>query len=180
MRNPLQEQLLKAGLVKKGKVAQVVREQVKQRHGKVPQAPAAGVDARQLQLERAERDRALAAERNAQAHERELRAQARQLIAAHQVKPGGAVDYRFQDGPRITSLLVDETQRGLLASGALLVVRLDGGYALLPRGALDKLRARDPGSIVVDHGSSAAPAATPGADDDAYYARFEVPDDLIW
>jgi len=41
MRNPLQEQLLKAGLVKKSKVAEVAREQAKQRHGKAPPAPSA-------------------------------------------------------------------------------------------------------------------------------------------
>jgi hypothetical protein len=39
--NPLQEQLLKAGLVKKGKVAEAVREQVKARHGKAPPSPTA-------------------------------------------------------------------------------------------------------------------------------------------
>ena len=45
MRNPLQEQLLKAGLVKKSKVAEVAREQAKQRHGKPP-APSAEQAAR--------------------------------------------------------------------------------------------------------------------------------------
>src|SRR3546814_2994417 len=37
--NPLQEQLLKAGLVKKSKVAEVAREQHKARHGKGPSQP---------------------------------------------------------------------------------------------------------------------------------------------
>ena len=37
--NPLQEQLLKAGLVKKSKVAEVAREQLKARHGKRPADP---------------------------------------------------------------------------------------------------------------------------------------------
>src|SRR3546814_10256926 len=37
--NPLQEQLLKAGLVKKSKVAEVAREQHKARHGKGPAQP---------------------------------------------------------------------------------------------------------------------------------------------
>ena len=39
MRNPLQEQLLKAGLVKKNQVAQTVREQAKKHKGKQPAAP---------------------------------------------------------------------------------------------------------------------------------------------
>src|SRR3546814_2793221 len=37
--NPLQEQLLKAGLVKKSKVAEVAREQHQARHGKGPSQP---------------------------------------------------------------------------------------------------------------------------------------------
>ena len=37
--NPLQEQLLKAGLVKKSKLAEVAREQVRARHGKGPVEP---------------------------------------------------------------------------------------------------------------------------------------------
>jgi uncharacterized protein YaiL (DUF2058 family) len=69
MRNPLQDQLLKAGLVNKAKVNQVAREQNKQKLGKAPPAPPRedAIDAARLQAERAERDRALAAERNAQA-----------------------------------------------------------------------------------------------------------------
>ena len=55
MRNPLQDQLLKAGLAKKGKLAQVVRDQTKQRHAKGAQATDADkVDTARLQAERAE------------------------------------------------------------------------------------------------------------------------------
>ena len=49
--NPLQEQLLKAGLVKKSKVAEVAREQNKARHARGTQ------QANEIQLE-AERARA--------------------------------------------------------------------------------------------------------------------------
>ena len=92
MRNPLQDQLLKAGLVKKSKAAQIVREQARQRHGKTPApAEAEKVDTRQLQAERAERDRALAAERNAQARANETRAQVRQIVEANKVKRDGEI-----------------------------------------------------------------------------------------
>ena len=58
IRSPLQEQLLKAGLAKKGKVDQIAREQAKARHGKGAAAPTAdeNVDAAQVQAERAERE----------------------------------------------------------------------------------------------------------------------------
>src|SRR5690348_16588338 len=75
--NPLQEQLLKAGLVKKSKVAEVAREQNKARHAKGPAAPnEIQLEAERVRAEKAERDRALAAERKAQARITELRAQA--------------------------------------------------------------------------------------------------------
>jgi hypothetical protein len=180
MRNPLQDQLLKAGLVKKSQVAQVAREQAKQRQGKAPPSPNEQQrDAERARAERVERDRALAAERNAQAQAREQRAQARQIVDSQRVRGAGEIEYRFVDGNTIRTLPVDASQRTQLASGALVIARLDDGYALLPRAAADKVRMRDASMIVVDH---AAPGtdAPPAAGDDAYYARFEVPDDLIW
>lgn len=179
MRNPLQDQLLKAGLVKKSQVAQVAREQAKQRHGKGP-APASEQqrEAERLRLERAERDRVLAAERNAQARLHEQRAQARQIIDTQRVRATGEIEYRFVDGQAIRALQVDAAQRTQLAAGALVIARSGDGYALIPRAAAEKVAARDAGMIVLDHAASTP--STGDADDDAYYARFEVPDDLVW
>lgn len=179
MRNPLQEQLLKAGLINKAKAAQVVREQTKQRQGKAPAPPSAEqVDAQRLQAERAERDRTLAAERNAQTRATEQRAQIRQIVDAHKVKREGEIAYRFTDGDAIKSLLVNEPLRAQLASGTLVIVRHDQGYELLPRVAADKVHARDATMIVLDHGSSVATGDA--SEDDEYYQKFQVPDDLIW
>ena len=180
MRNPLQDQLLKAGLVKKSKMAQVVREQTRQREGKAPPpAPDAGkVDAQRLQAERAERDRALAVERNAQARVNEQLAQVRQIIKMHKLRREGEITYRFDDRGRIRSVLVDHALRAQLASGAAVVVRHGDGYELLPRAAADKVRLRDPSLIVLDHAD--APASTAGGEDDEFYRRFVVPDDLVW
>lgn len=179
MRNPLQDQLLKAGLVKKSQVAQVAREQAKQRHGKGP-APASEQqrEAERLRLERAERDRVLAAERNAQARLHAQRAQARQIIDTQRVRATGEIEYRFVDGQAIRALQVDAAQRTQLAAGALVIARSGDGYALIPRAAAEKVAARDAGMIVLDHAASVPSSGN--ADDDAYYARFEVPDDLVW
>lgn len=179
MRNPLQDQLLKAGLVKKSKAAQIVREQTKQRHGKAaPPAATEKIDTKQLQAERAERDRALAAERNAQARINETRAQVRQIVEAQKLKRDGEIAYAFNDDGKIKRLLVDEAQRAQLAKGALVIVRHDQGHELIPRPAADKVYARDAAMIVLDHGRDRT-AGSDGSDDD-YYKQFEVPDDLIW
>jgi uncharacterized protein YaiL (DUF2058 family) len=179
MRNPLQEQLLKAGLVNKAKAAQVVREQAKKHKGKGPAAPSAEhVEAQRLQAEKAERDRAIAAERNAQARAHEAQAQVRQIVEAHKVKREGEIAYRFTDGVAIRSVLVNEALRAQLATGTLVIVRQGDGYELLPRAAADKVIERDAAMIVLDHGRAEAGSAN--APDDEYYKQFEVPDDLVW
>lgn len=185
MRNALQEQLLKAGLAKKGKVDQVVREQAKQRQGKAPATADPGLaEAERARQERVERDRALAAARKADTEARERAAQARQIIEQNRVVARGEDAYRFSDGPAIRSVAVDAAIRVQLAKGAFVVVR-DGldSYAVVPRAAADKIASRDPTLIVVDHAvSSASPESKAGASDDGYYdqGRFQVPDDLIW
>jgi uncharacterized protein YaiL (DUF2058 family) len=178
MRNPLQDQLLKAGLVNKAKVNQVAREQSKQRQGKAPTRPGPEqVESQRIQAERAERDRALAAERNAQARASEQRAQARQIIDTHKVERGGEIIYRFADGQRIASVLVDTRLRAQLANGALVIVRHGEGYELIPRTVAGKIHERDASLIVLDHTRT---ASAPVTEDDAYYQQFQVPDDLIW
>jgi len=179
MRNPLQEQLLKAGLVNKAKAAQVVREQAKKHKGKGPAAPSAEqVEAQRLQQEKAERDRALAAGRNAQLRTSEAQAQVRQIVEAHKVKREGEIAYRFTDGEKIKDVLVNESLRAQLAGGTLVIVRHGDGYELLPRIAADKVYERDAAMIVLDHGR--AEAGDGNDADDEYYKQFQVPDDLIW
>lgn len=180
--NPLQEQLLKAGLVKKSRVAEAAREQHKARHGKGPAKPSEiALEAERARIAKVERDRALERERKSRARLAELRAQARQIISDKQVPGVGDSDYRFEADGAIRSLLVNDEQRRQLASGALVIARLDERYALLPRAAGDKVRERDPGMIVLDHvvgGDADQTDAT--SEDDAYYAQFVVPDDLVW
>lgn len=179
MRNPLQEQLLKAGLVNKTKAAQVVREQAKKHKGKAPAAASAEqIEAQRLQFEKAERDRAIAAEHNAQLRRNEAHAQARQIVETHKVKREGELVYRFTDGDKIRDVLVNDALRAQLAAGMLVIVRHGNSYELLPRVAADKVRERDAALIVLDHGC--AERSSDGDADDDYYKQFEVPDDLIW
>lgn len=181
--NPLQAQLLKAGLVKKSQVAEVAREQHRARHGKAPPPPSQiQLDAERARAEKAERDRALAAAHKARAQAAELARQARQIITDKHVPGGGEVPYRFSADGAIRAVAATDAQRTQLAAGTLVIARLGEGFALLPRLAADKVRERDPSLIVLDHGQAAAPAAPSQAlsEDEAYYAQFEVPDDLVW
>ena len=178
--NPLQEQLLKAGLVKKSKVAEVAREQNKARQSKGPHVPnEIQREAERARAEKVERDRALAAQAKAQARVAELRAQARQIIDDRKVPRSGESEYRFSVDGAIRTLLVNDDLRRKLSAGALVIVQLDDRYELLPRVAADKVRERDAGMIVLDHGQGTDTGAAT-SEDDAYYAQFQVPDDLMW
>ena len=179
--NPLQEQLLKAGLVKKSQVAEVAKAQVKARHAKGGGGPSEiQREAERARAEKAERDRALEAERKAQARVNELRAQARQIITDKAVPRTGESEYRFTVDGSIRTLLVNEDLRRKLSSGALVIARIDDRFELLPREAGIKVRERDAAMIVLDHGQGSEAPAEALSDDDAYYAQFKVPDDLVW
>jgi len=181
MRNPLQEQLLKAGLAKKSQATQAVREQNKQRQAKHPQAPSAEqVEAERARAEKVERDRALEAQRKAQARAHEVRAQVHQIVEQNKVKRKGEIAYRFNDGAAIRTLYVDAALRAQLAAGALAIVRHGEDYELIPRAAAEKVRERDAAMVVLDHGASKTAPTEPLSEDDAYYAQFQVPDDLVW
>src|SRR5690606_6394297 len=114
--NPLQEQLLKAGLVQKSKVAEIAREQNRARHGRQPAAPnEAALAAERARGERVGRDRALAAARRADRVATERRAQARQIIKAKKLPRSGDGEYRFADDGAIRTLLVDDALRRQVA-----------------------------------------------------------------
>lgn len=187
--NALQAQLLKAGLVKKSQVSQVANQQAKARVDKhdpkaaaiAAEAELARIEAEKARLEKVERDRQIAAQRNAERRANELRAQARQIIADKKVLAKGEAEYRFNDGEVIRTLLLTEAVRKQVIDAALVIVRDGEGYCLLPRVAAVQVRERAPELIVLDNaGRDYVEPSTGNAEDDAYYAQFQVPDDLVW
>ncbi|WP_146908787.1 DUF2058 domain-containing protein [Arenimonas daejeonensis] len=178
--NPLQEQLLKAGLAKKSKVTEAAREQQKARQAKgTTESDQIRREAELAREAKAEKDRALEAARKAQARVTELAAQARQIIQDKKLPRSGESEYRFTADGAIRTILIDDDQRRKLAVGTVVIARLGERYELLPRAAGDKVRERDASLIVLDHGQATDTAAT-SSEDDAYYAQFKVPDDLVW
>lgn len=187
--NALQAQLLKAGLVKKSQVSQVANQQAKARVDKHdPKAAAIAAEAERIRieaekarLEKIERDRQIAAERNAERRAGELRAQARQIIADKKVVAKGEAEYRFNDGEAIRTLLLSEAARKQVIDASLVIAREGETYVLLPRPAAAQVRDRAPELIVLDNaGRDYVEPSTGNAEDDAYYAQFQVPDDLMW
>ena len=148
----LQDQLLQSGLVDKKKA-----KQLKQEHRKEARSRPKGqvhVDetreqARRAQLEKAERDRQLNKEQQAEAEKKAIRAQIVQLITMNRIhREGGDVAYQFKDGTRIKKLYVTPKIHGELVNGRLAIAKLADGYELLPAAAAQKIAQRFPNDEV--------------------------------
>lgn len=143
---------------------------------------AAGVRerARQLKVEKATRDRAIANVANSKIVAKTLRAEIRQIIQQNDQKSTVARDddvpYNFLHGKKVKRIYVSRAQQEQLSSGSLVIVNNDGRYHLVSSSVADKISTRDPKRIIAQQESQ---SEEPSADDD-YYARFKVPDDLDW
>ena len=76
---------------------------------------------------------------------------------------------------------MSEALRQQVIDAALVIARDGEGFALLPRSAAAQVRERAAELIVLDNaGRDYVEPSTGNAEDDAYYAQFQVPDDLMW
>jgi uncharacterized protein YaiL (DUF2058 family) len=175
----LKDQLLQAGLVDKKKAKQLQQEQRKEVRSR--QKGQVHIDEtreqiRRDQLEKAERDRLLNKEQQQEAEKRAIKAQIIQLITLNRVqRERGDVAYQFADGTRIKKIYVTQQIQKDLINGRLAIARLGGDYELLPASAAEKIAQRDPQVIVVLN--QYEPTAV--AEDDPY-AKYQIPDDLMW
>ena len=177
MSSSLQDQLLKSGLIdeKKAKsIDQGKRKQAKQR----PKKKARGSDEsrqrhEQQQAQKAQRDRELNRRRQAEAEQKAVTAQIKQLITDNRLpKRDGEIAFNFADAQKVKRLYVNEQVHKQLSEGHAAIVKLYGQYDIVPRSTAEKIRERDESCLIVCN--------EPGKDDDDPYADFPVPDDLMW
>ncbi len=140
---------------------------------------AAAIAAKQRQAAKARRDKELAAERNAKAQAKAVRAQIKQLIAQNDQRLAGTRDddvpYNFKHGKKVKRIYVPAAQVEALSSGKLVIVNNDGRYNLVGKDVAAQIAQRDPKWIVTAHEPSSE-----AEEMDEYYKQFEVPDDLDW
>ncbi|MEM7218549.1 MAG: DUF2058 domain-containing protein [Pseudomonadota bacterium] len=193
MADSLRDQLIKAGLATKSQAKKADKQknaeanaqrQRKKKPGGKSAAPTQGEKNRQrankARAVRAERDRALARERNEKAAEKAKLAEIKQLVAKHdqrREKAESDVPYNFLHKKKIKRIYVQPAQLDALSRGALVIVNVDGLYHLVSQAVAKRIEERDPRWIVAD--ASKAEDAPDEAMDD-YYKQFEVPDDLDW
>lgn len=182
MSDTLRDQLLKAGLVDEKKLRQsrqTSRGAVRKRKAGKGTAPTVSHDdsLERTRQEQAERSRELNRNRQEAAARKESAAQIRQIIETHRLsRENGDLAYHFQHGQRIRRIHVTREQQERLSRGQLGIVTMAGGYELLPREALDKVRERDADRVILHNETGQTRSS---AENDPY-AGYEIPDDLMW
>ena len=179
MGNSLSDQFLKAGLVNKQQAHKANKSKGKKnkqaRNSKESSEQESTRLAKQAQSKKMERDRELNAQRKAEAEEKAVAAQIRQLIEMNHVAlKGGEVDYNFSDGSKIKRILVTESIQRQLGLGRLAIVKLDGNYSVVPKGVADKIGSRDESYLIP------MTITAEITDEDDPYSDYEIPDDLMW
>ena len=180
MGNTLFDQLKKTGLIDEKKAKQLKKEkhhQNKQKAGKhVKKITKSQQVAQKSQAEKTARDRALNQQRKLAAEQKALTAQIRQIIKQNRVKESeGEIRYHFSDENKVQRLYVSEAVQKQLISGQLVIVKMQQKYELVPSAVGEKIKARDPKSVI-----SVSNATQKTTAEEDPYAEFKVPDDLMW
>ncbi|BFM22060.1 DUF2058 domain-containing protein [Gilvimarinus japonicus] len=179
----LQDQLKNAGLINEKEAKQIQKDKRKQtkqaRKSKQVVVDETKQSAQAARAEKAERDRELNRQRQAEAEQKAIAAQIKQLIETHRqpklAQGESEVDYNFTDGKTIKKLLVTPRVQQLLMRGQLVIAKLGDGYELVPRVVADKIALRDQACIIVTKGP-----VDDEPDEDDPYKDYVIPDDLMW
>ena len=185
MAGSLFDQLKKAGLVDDKKAKQVQRQKQQQskqsKANKAKKGQLIESEATQLAAKAAadklEHDRQLNQQRKQAQTKKALQAEIKQIIHSNLLSRfEGDQVFNFVDGTKVKTLNVNRKIYKQLVTGSIRLARFNGGYALIPELAVEKVAQRDASVLipleVKDDSMSQA--------DKDYYAKFEIPDDLVW
>jgi uncharacterized protein YaiL (DUF2058 family) len=175
----LQDQLLKAGLIDSKKAKTIAKEQRKQtkvqHKSKEKILDPIKAAAEEARLEKLQKDQALNAQRNEEAHKKAIVAQIKQLIEQHKLPRTGDIAYNFTDGKTIKKILINTALQKALLNGQLAIAKLGERFELVPYPIANKIIERD-GSFIISQAQ--LDISDPSGDDP--YADYQIPDDLMW
>ena len=185
MSNPFQDQLLKAGLVTKQQVLKAKRDkhmQTKQQRGtNTATVDETTVDetkarAQQIVAEKADQARDANKLKEEQSRQKALNAEITQIISSHLIKrnEGCELGYNFEHEKKVKTIYINADMKQQIINGKIGITCLDNRYELVPRTIAEKIKQRNDKAIILysDNLSS--------ADVDDPYAKYKIPDDLMW
>jgi len=180
MTNPFQEQLLKAGIVSKQQVQKANKEKQKkkkqQRNTKQAVVDETQRKAQQAAKQKEKRDRELNQRKEEQARKKAISAEINQLINSHRIERNEECDiaYNFEHQKKVKRIYVNQDMRQQIIKGKLGIARIDGRYELVPRTIAEKIQQRNEKRIVLFDDTQTE------VDENDPYAKYPIPDDLIW
>ncbi len=153
MGNPLQEQLLKAGLATKKQVKKADHEKFMGRKQNKGTPPAVAVNkVREEQAAQEMRNRELNRQRLEETRQRELKAQVKQLIESNRLaKDDRGEPYHFVEQNKIKRIFVADEMIDQLSQGKLAICKLGNSYEVVPAKVAQQIASRDPEAVVVLH-----------------------------
>lgn len=177
VKNALQAQLLKAGLVDNKKAKKLSKQAVhEKRTGESNEAEIKAKIAQDQQSKLA-KDQAIEEEKKAQRAEKELKSAVIQMIAQHQIRDtDGDMSYQFIDENKIKKVYINQQIYNALVAGSLVIAKEAESYAFLPKALAERINSKLKGFIIVNN-SEKNEAIT---EEDDPYAAYVIPDDLMW
>lgn len=176
VKNALQAQLLKAGLVDNKKAKKLSKQAVhEQRTGESKDAEVKAKIA-QAQQEKLAKDQAIEQEKKAALQEKELKAAIMQMIHQHKIRDtDGEVAYQFLDG-KIKKVYINQQIYNALVAVSLVIAKENDSYAFLPKALAERINSKMEGFIIVNN----AEKNEATTDEEDPYAAYVIPDDLMW
>ena len=177
VKNALQAQLLKAGLVDNKKAKKLSKQAVhEQRTGQSDEAELKAKIA-QTQQEKLAKDQALDLEKKRLLQGKELKAAIVQMINQHKIKEiDGEVAYQFIDDNRVKKIYLNQQIYNALVAGSLIIAKEAESYAVLPKALAERINDKMEGFIIVNNSEQNEQTT----DEDDPYAAYVIPDDLMW
>lgn len=171
---------MKAGLADKKKATQIKHEKRKKAKQQPKGHKAKDELKEQVAAEKqrkAEQDRLLNEQKQAELKVKEQRAMIKQMLEHHSVKEfKGDVAYNYIYQEKAKTLKVTAAIKDSLAQGTLAICAIDNNVYLMPDVIARRIQSIAPEVILVMHERGAEQVV----DDDDPYADYQVPDDLMW
>ncbi|AOA58520.1 DUF2058 domain-containing protein [Acinetobacter larvae] len=177
VKNALQAQLLKAGLVDNKKAKKLSKQA--QHESRTGQSQEAEIKAKiaQDQQQKLQKDQSLNQEKQRILDEKALQAAIIQMISQHKIKDfDGDINYQFIDDKKIKKVYINQQVYNALVSGSLVIAKDHDSYAYLPKALAERIEQKMTGFILVDNSQKNTEIT---AEDDPY-AAYVIPDDLMW
>ncbi|OTG64997.1 DUF2058 domain-containing protein [Acinetobacter silvestris] len=177
VKNALQAQLLKAGLVDNKKAKKLSKQvQHEQRTGQSSETELKA-KIEQDKQEKIAKDQSLNMEKQRQLDEKALKASIIQMISQHQIKDtDGDVAYQFIDDAKIKKVYINQQIYNALVSGSLIIAKDHDRYAFLPKELAERINEKMQGFLIMNN-SEKNEEITEEVDP---YAAYVIPDDLMW